>query len=197
VTVGSQHWAFQYDAIGNRIQALKGTNSTTYQLPSGSLRDGTQYASIGHPSVVDVSGQVNPSSPVSISMDGATPTASTAAATMGEAGSYYREFSLATAGTGAQARWVKMHAQTGSAASLASRDGWYFYRGASETFTYDLDGNLTSDARWTYTWDAENRLASMVEKVIPGPTGRPCLPGKSSSSFTMPMVAAPPSGCIK
>ena len=27
-----------------------------------------------------------------------------------------------------------------------------------EVFTYDLDGNLTSDGRWTYTWDAENRL---------------------------------------
>ena len=24
--------------------------------------------------------------------------------------------------------------------------------------TYDADGNLTNDGRWTYTWDAENRL---------------------------------------
>jgi YD repeat-containing protein len=27
-----------------------------------------------------------------------------------------------------------------------------------ETFTYDADGNLLSDGRWNYTWDAENRL---------------------------------------
>jgi len=27
-----------------------------------------------------------------------------------------------------------------------------------EVFTHDLDGNLTADGRWTYTWDAENRL---------------------------------------
>jgi RHS repeat-associated protein len=27
-----------------------------------------------------------------------------------------------------------------------------------EVFTHDLDGNLTSDGRWTYSWDAENRL---------------------------------------
>jgi len=27
-----------------------------------------------------------------------------------------------------------------------------------EPFGYDLDGNLTSDGRWTYMWDAENRL---------------------------------------
>lgn len=30
-----------------------------------------------------------------------------------------------------------------------------------ETFSYDLDGNLTGDAKWTYGWDAENRLVSM------------------------------------
>ena len=27
---------------------------------------------------------------------------------------------------------------------------------------YDLDGNLTNDGRWTYTWDGENRLMNMT-----------------------------------
>ena len=27
-----------------------------------------------------------------------------------------------------------------------------------EPFSYDLDGKMTSDGRWTYAWDAENRL---------------------------------------
>lgn len=31
----------------------------------------------------------------------------------------------------------------------------------TETLTYDADGNLKTDGRWTYTWDAENRLISM------------------------------------
>lgn len=30
-----------------------------------------------------------------------------------------------------------------------------------ETFGYDADGNLTSDERFTYTWDAENRLTAV------------------------------------
>ncbi len=30
-----------------------------------------------------------------------------------------------------------------------------------ENFTYDDDGNLTSDSRWTYTWNGENRLVAM------------------------------------
>ena len=33
-----------------------------------------------------------------------------------------------------------------------------------ELFTYDLDGNLTSDGLWDYSWDAENRLTAMTMK---------------------------------
>ena len=31
----------------------------------------------------------------------------------------------------------------------------------NEPLTYDADGNLLTDGRWTYRWDAENRLASL------------------------------------
>ena len=30
-----------------------------------------------------------------------------------------------------------------------------------QTFAYDADGNLTNDAVWIYSWDAENRLLSV------------------------------------
>ena len=30
-----------------------------------------------------------------------------------------------------------------------------------ETFTHDSDGNRTADGRWSYSWNAENRLVSM------------------------------------
>jgi RHS repeat-associated protein len=33
---------------------------------------------------------------------------------------------------------------------------------APETNTYDADGNLLTDGRWTNSWDAENRLLSMT-----------------------------------
>jgi RHS repeat-associated protein len=35
---------------------------------------------------------------------------------------------------------------------------------ATETLTYDNDGNLTADGRWDYTWDALNRLTGMESK---------------------------------
>ena len=39
-----------------------------------------------------------------------------------------------------------------------------------ETFTYDVDGNQTSDGRWTNRWDAENRLIA-VESLSTTPDG--------------------------
>lgn len=36
---------------------------------------------------------------------------------------------------------------------------------AAQSFVHDLDGNLTDDGVWTYTWDAENRLAGMQHKT--------------------------------
>ncbi len=40
--------------------------------------------------------------------------------------------------------------------------GNVFVAKTAEAFTYDADGNLTSDGRWTYAWDAENRLINMT-----------------------------------
>ena len=36
---------------------------------------------------------------------------------------------------------------------------------------YDLDGNLLSDGRWTYTWDGENRLVKMASIAWTQPSG--------------------------
>ena len=39
----------------------------------------------------------------------------------------------------------------------------------TESFTYDGDGNLSTDGRWTYTWDGENRLSTIVARTAVGP----------------------------
>ena len=39
--------------------------------------------------------------------------------------------------------------------------GEAFVPPATETYTYDTDGNLATDGRWTYSWDGENRLVEM------------------------------------
>src|SRR5579859_5797151 len=48
-----------------------------------------------------------------------------------------------------------------SESSQNSVTGNVFVAQTPENYSYDSDGNLTTDGRWTYTWDAENRLVSM------------------------------------
>ena len=47
-------------------------------------------------------------------------------------------------------------------ASLETRH--VFVPKTPETLTYDADGNLLSDGRWNYTWDAENRLVKVESR---------------------------------
>jgi RHS repeat-associated protein len=44
---------------------------------------------------------------------------------------------------------------------------------ASESMTYDLDGNILQDGRWVYTWDAENRLIQIETRDIAYNAGIP------------------------
>jgi len=43
--------------------------------------------------------------------------------------------------------------------------GHAFVPKTPETFTYDADGNLLSDGRWNYFWDAENRLVRVESRT--------------------------------
>jgi YD repeat-containing protein len=36
----------------------------------------------------------------------------------------------------------------------------------TQSFTYDDDGNVLTDGRWVYTWDAENRLIAMTTEPL-------------------------------
>ena len=47
------------------------------------------------------------------------------------------------------------------ATGTTTRTGGKLLSATPETFVHDEDGNLTSDGRFIYTWDAENRLTAM------------------------------------
>src|SRR5690606_31940007 len=49
------------------------------------------------------------------------------------------------------------------------RSGNVFVPPATEVYAHDDDGNLVSDGRWSYTWDAENRLVKMESLSSPPP----------------------------
>jgi len=67
---------------------------------------------------------------------------------------FYRTVTGANAST---PQWLQT--TTSGAGSSVSR--FLYLAQTPEAYTYDFDGNILSDGRWIYTWDAENRLVSM------------------------------------
>ncbi|MGN6644715.1 MAG: RHS repeat-associated core domain-containing protein, partial [Verrucomicrobiota bacterium] len=112
-----------------------------------------QYTSRGVPGYVDVLGLALATNTVTVN--------GTAAYRKGE---YFRnERSVNNSST---ALWTNIIV---AAAGETSVTGNVFVAQSPEAFGYDLDGNLTNDGRWAFTWDAENRL-TQIESLTNGPT---------------------------
>jgi hypothetical protein len=79
-------------------------------------------------------------------------------------GEYFRqELSLANASS---ALWSNIVV---AATGQTSITGSVYLAKSPEVFLYDLDGNLTNDGHWAYTWDAENRLTGLTNNTSVGP----------------------------
>jgi RHS repeat-associated protein len=68
---------------------------------------------------------------------------------------------------------VRKNAGPDGADVVTEETGHAFVPKTPEAFTHDADGNLTSDGRWTYTWDAENRLVGVETAVSAVTAGAP------------------------
>ena len=75
-----------------------------------------------------------------------------------------------------------------------------------EAFTYDLDGNLTSDGLWDYTWDADGarqRVDGAPQSGVPGAkrrvrkTGAPWAADEQNRLAAMTMKSGLPTGMIR
>ena len=76
-------------------------------------------------------------------------------------GEYFQE-ERAVANSTPQWLAITASATLGTTVSTPSTANNVFLAATPENLTYDEDGNLKIDARWTYTWDAENRLKEVV-----------------------------------
>ncbi len=62
---------------------------------------------------------------------------------------------------------------TNNADLVQSVTGKVYVAKSPEAFTYDDDGNMLSDGRFTYTWDGENRLVSIETSAAAVSAGAP------------------------
>ncbi len=154
--VPGQQFFFSFDHIGNRTSSTIGgtetggsSGSSTYQTLTNKVNQYVRkYGALGY----SILGTAHPGSNVVVN----------GSSVNYRRGEYFWKWMSVTSSTSPQ--WL-----TNKVVSGSETNGSIFIPGRPEYFTYDLDGNMLSDGRWNYTWDAENRLASMTVNTTVGP----------------------------
>jgi len=157
-------FGYSYDDIGNRKTSTTGVPSHESAYTANLLN---QYTQRTVPGWFDLLGSANPAATVSVTSpaDSASPAAGHASTRLGP----YWHAAVSVTNTAAVWQSLKVTGvlkNQGAAGKdiVAEQTGNLFVPQTPEAFTYDDDGNLLTDGRWTYTWDAENRLVAMETK---------------------------------
>jgi RHS repeat-associated protein len=152
--VRGSDYRWTFDDIGNRRTATP--NAAVSNYTANALN---QYTQRTVPRTFDVTGAAAAGTTVSVTLNGGLPQSTTR---QGEL--FYRQLPVGNTAA-AETQQLKITAVK-SAAGLDGADVVttsernVFVPSSPETFAYDADGNLTADASWRYTWDAENRLVA-------------------------------------
>ncbi|HAB17653.1 MAG TPA: RHS repeat-associated core domain-containing protein [Verrucomicrobiota bacterium] len=148
--VAGQQFEYVFDDIGNRKITLAGGDNNganlrqvTYTPKPNGLN---QYDTRTVPPYWDVTG---------IALASVTPTINSTAPDARKGEYFWKALNLPNS-TGPQWTAVNVTVPGGVA-----QTGNVLMPPATQTFTYDDDGNLLSDGLWSYTWDAENRLLAI------------------------------------
>jgi RHS repeat-associated protein len=168
VTSGTKHLAdstpvpghaygWTFDDIGNRKTAT--VNSRTAAFIPSSLN---QYSQRTVPGVIDVAGAANAQATVTVTFPAAS---STVLPVTRQGELFYKQLAVdnSSAAQYAQVKvtGVKNLAGPNGEDAVQEETRSAFVAKTPEVFSYDADGNLTSDGRWTFGWDGENRLVAM------------------------------------
>jgi YD repeat-containing protein len=153
--VAGQQFDYTFDTIGNRTQTQAGGDQTGANLRLAHFTNNAlnQITSRDAPGAADVTGLATATNAVGVN-----------GLTAYRRGEYFRQ-QLAVTNT-ANAVWQSVTVtNNGSTVS-----GHLYVAQTPENYTYDADGNLLSDGRWTYAWDGENRLVGMTS-LTSAPSG--------------------------
>ena len=146
-----QQFAYAFDTMGNRASTT--TNGRTAQYTSNRLN---QCVSREVPAGLVVVGGA--ASTATVTVNG-TPTSRHSSYF---AGTVTVDNSAGPVNQLVTVTGVKAGAGLNGANVVITSTGSMYVAQTPESFTHDDDGNLIADGRWTYTWDAENRLVKMT-----------------------------------
>ena len=147
--VGLQSFGYNYDNIGNRTTTLRNGNEAGYT--ANALN---QYVLRTVPGKVDVIGKAETNATVTVNNTPVTR----------QSRYWHKQFTVtnSTEAVYQQINGVGVYNPLGTNDPdiITENTGAVFVAQTPEQFTYDDDGNMLSDGRFNYTWDAENRLIS-------------------------------------
>ena len=152
--VPGQQFGYQFDDIGNRKQTTAGGDASggSLRLANYSANNLNQITQRDYPGTNDVVG-------VALATNAVTVNGQTA----WRKGEYF--WSTVKSNNTAVAQLEGISVASGG----TTNKGNLFVPKTPEQFSYDADGNLTNDGRWSYVWDAENRLIQMTVNTNVGP----------------------------
>jgi len=148
--VGLQSFGYAYDNIGNRTTTLRNGNEAGYT--ANALN---QYVLRTVPGKVDVIGKAETNATVTVNNMPVTH----------EGKYWHKQFTVTNSAEAVyqQINGVGVYNPPGTNDPdiVTENTGAVFVAQTPEQFTYDDDGNMLSDGRFSYSWDCENRLVSV------------------------------------
>lgn len=148
-SVAGQQYDYLFDDIGNRKTATLNGNTGTYTANSVN-----QYTQRTVPGFVDVIGTAASNATVTVNNQSTTR----------QSEYFHKQLSVVNSSaavyTNISTVGVRKNAGTNQQDVVTTVTGKRFVAQTPESFTYDADGNMISDGRFAYVWDAENRLVS-------------------------------------
>lgn len=152
--VPGQQFGYSFDDIGNRKQTSAGGDQTggNLRVANYTVNNLNQITVRDYPGTNDVIGIALATNSVIVNGQ-----------TAWRKGEYF--WSTVHTNNATSAAWENVTVASGG----TTNNGNLFVPQTPEHFSYDADGNLTNDGRWSYTWDAENRLVGMAVNTNVGP----------------------------
>lgn len=171
----ARRWAYGYDPLGQLISAEKRLADDTTVLPGYAF--GYNFDDIGNRIGTITNGRsaaytvdllnryTQRDVPGAVDVRGATPNGIAVlvndALAVRTGADFYRGVPVDNTTEPVHTEIKVQAVGVGPPEQVATETRHAFVPKTPEVFTYDVDGNLMSDGRWTYAWDGENRLISM------------------------------------
>ena len=165
--VAGQQFEYAYDDIGNRTSTKEGGDSGGDSLRSAAYSANVlnQYTNRTVPGAADIIGIAHPNASVTVNGNN----------TYRKGEYFWKELSI---GNSSAPVWTNVQNIALLTGTNQTNSGYVLHPKATEVFTYDADGNQTSDSLWTNSWDGENRLI-VAESAAAAPSG-----GKVKEAWT-------------